>query len=73
MDLLFFVFFILDSFSLVALLYRIGVVTMIDLDTSLAEYLYRGTTSAIEELTIMRDDDISSFPGMLEIVLEPLD
>lgn len=46
---------------------------MVDLDTSLAEYLYRGTTGAIEELTIMRDDDISSFPGMLEIVLEPLD
>ena len=46
---------------------------MVDLDTSLAEHLYSDVTGTVEELTIMRDDDISSFPGMLEIVLEPLD
>ena len=46
---------------------------MIAVDPALAEYLQGDTTSAVEELTIMRDDDVASFPGVLEVVLEPLD
>ncbi len=46
---------------------------MITIYTSFAEYLESDTTGAIEELAIMRDDDISSLPGVLEVVLEPLD
>ena len=38
-----------------------------------AEYLYRRLACTVEELSIMRDDDVSSFPGMFEIVLEPFD
>ncbi len=45
---------------------------MIYIDPIFAEYLYRRLAGTVEELSIVRDDDISSFPGMFEIVLEPL-
>ncbi len=72
MDLLFLVSLVLYIAYLFAFFHRVGVVAVIAVDPALPEHLQRDTTGTIEELTVMRDDDISSLPGMLEIVLEPL-
>ncbi len=73
MDLLFLVSLVLYGSYLFAFFYRVGVVAMIGVDPALSEYLQGDTTGAVEKLTIMRDDDVASLPGMLEVVLEPLD
>lgn len=72
MDTLLFVFFILNMAHFFAFLDGVGVVTMIDIDACFTEYFDRDTAGAIQELTIMRNDDISSLPGVLEVVFEPL-
>ena len=46
---------------------------MVGVDPSFSEYLQGDTASAVEELAIVRDDDVASLPGVLEVVLEPLD
>ena len=46
---------------------------MVAVDPALAEYLYRDMTGTVEELAIVRNDDVASLPDMLEVVLEPLD
>ena len=73
MDLLFIISLVLYGFYLFAFFHRVGVVAVIAVDPALSEYLQGDTTSAVEELTIMRDDDVASFPGVLEVVLEPFD
>lgn len=46
---------------------------MIDIDTIFPKHFYSCLTGTIQEFTIVRYDDVSSFPSILEIVFEPLD
>ena len=73
MDLLFLVSLVLYGFHFLSFFHRVGIVAVITIDPTFAEYLQSDTTGAVEELAIMRADDIPSFPGVLEVVLEPLD
>lgn len=44
---------------------------MIDIDAIFPKHFYSCFASSIEEFTIVRYDDISSFPSIFEIVFEP--
>lgn len=46
---------------------------MIQGDSSFSEHLDYLGTGLVEKLAVMRDDEISSLPGILEVFLEPLD
>lgn len=70
--LLLFVCFLSENLSMLLFFHRKGIVPMIYHDPRWSENLDRCRTGTIEELTIVRYDAVSSFPGRSEVVLEPL-
>lgn len=70
--LLFFVYFEFFFISFWFFFYRIWIIAMIVGDTIFSLHFHHFGTSFIEKFSIMRDNDISTFPGIDEIVFEPL-
>ena len=69
--LLFFIFLILETSEFFSFFYTVCIISRIDIDTIFPENLYGSCTSTIEELTVMRYNQVSSLPCMFQIVLEP--
>ena len=70
-SLLFFISFLLEIPEFLSLLYTIGVVSWVDINSIFSENFDSSSTGSIEKFSIMRYDKISSFPAMFEVVFEP--